>query len=82
MSWYWKEINDKGSAEDATKAAVGISYFIAAVTGLIAVLSIVYAKPIIGLDGWSLVDAVLFVVIGWRISRLSRAWAVSFRLRF
>jgi hypothetical protein len=76
MSWYWKEINDKGSAEDATKAAVGISYFIAAVTGLIAVLSIVYAKPIIGLDGWSLVDAVLFVVIGWRISRLSRAWAV------
>ncbi len=76
MSWYWKEVEDKDSAVDATKAAVGISYFIAAVTGLIAVLSVVYHKPILGLNAWSFVDAALFVVIGWRISRLSRAWAI------
>lgn len=76
MSWYWKEISDKDSAEDATKAASGVSYFIAAVTALIAVISIVYRKPIIGLDGWSLVDAALFVLVGWRIGRLSRIWAV------
>jgi hypothetical protein len=76
MSWYWKEIEDKDSAADATKAAVGISYFIAVVTGLMAVLTLVYSKPILGLSGWALVDAGLFAVIGWRIGRLSRAWAV------
>jgi hypothetical protein len=76
MSWYWKEIEDKDSAEEATKAATGISYFIAAVTGLIAILTFVYSKPILGLNGWSLLDAGLFVVIGWRIGKLSRAWAV------
>jgi hypothetical protein len=76
MSWYWKEIEDKDSAEDATKAAVGISYFIAAVTGLIAVLTLVYSKPILGLNGWALLDAGLFAVIGWRIGKLSRAWTV------
>ena len=76
MSWYWKEIADKDSAEDATKAATGISYFIAAVTGLVAVLTFIYSKPILGLNGWSLLDAGLFAVVGWRISKLSRAWAV------
>jgi len=32
----------KIAPQDATKAAVGISYFVAALTGLLAVLSIVY----------------------------------------
>jgi hypothetical protein len=77
MSWYWKEINDKHSAEDATKAAVGISYFVAGLTGLVAVLSLVYHQRVLGMDGWSLVDAGLFAVIGWRIGRLSRGWAVA-----
>jgi hypothetical protein len=76
MSWYWKQILDKETAQDATKAAVGISYFIAALTGLLAMLSLVYQKPIFGLNAWSFVDAGLFVVIGWRIRKMSRAWAV------
>lgn len=76
MSWYWKEISDKDSAEDATKAGVGISYFIAGLTGLLAVLSIVYHQPILGVNAWSLVDSGLFVLIGWRISKMSRTWAV------
>jgi hypothetical protein len=76
MSWYWKEIEDKDSAEDATKAAVGISYFVAALTALLAVLSLVYHIPILGLTGSSLVDATLFVVIAWRIGKMSRAWSV------
>jgi hypothetical protein len=77
MSWYWKQISDQDTAEDATKAAVGVSYFVAAVTGLLGVLSLAYRQPIFGLDGWSLVDAGLFVVVGWRIRKMSRAWAVG-----
>lgn len=76
MPWYWKDIKDKGSAEGATKAAIGITYFMAALTGLFAMLSIIQSRPIFGLDGWSLVDATLLAVIGWRIGRLSRIWTV------
>jgi len=36
MAWYWPTIEDESSAENATKAAVGVSGFIAAVTGLAA----------------------------------------------
>ena len=76
MSWYWKEINDTDSASDATKAAVGVSYFVAGVTGLLAILSLVYHKPIMGVTGYSVVDATLFAIIGWRIGKLSRPWTV------
>jgi hypothetical protein len=76
MAWYWPRIDDQGSAEGATKPAVGTSAFVAAVTGLLAVLSIVYHRPIFGLTGGSIVDALLFVVIAWRIKKMSRTWAV------
>jgi hypothetical protein len=76
MAWYWPKIQDETSAEAAVKPAVGVSAFVAAVSGLIAVLSIAYRKPILGINGWSLVDALLFVVIAWRIGKMSRAWAV------
>jgi hypothetical protein len=76
MAWYWATIEDESSAEHATKAAIWVSGFIAAVTALGAILSIAYHKPIIGLDGWSLVDAGIFALIAWRISRVSRAGAI------
>ena len=76
MAWYWPTIEDESSAEHATKAAVGVSGFIAAVTALIAILSIVYRKPILGLDAWGLIDAVTFAWVAWRISKVSRAWAI------
>lgn len=76
MSWFWPAIEDESSAEHATKAAVGVSGFVAGVTGLLAILSIVYRKPIFGLDGLGLIDAALFAVVAWRISKLSRAWAI------
>ena len=76
MAWYWPTIEDESSAENATKAAVGVSGFIAAVTGLAAVLSIAYHKPILGLDGWGLADALIFAFIAWRISKVSRTWTI------
>jgi hypothetical protein len=76
MSWYWNEISDKNSARYATTTAVWISYLNAVVSGLIGALSLAYHKPVVGLNGWALLDASLFAVVGWRIARLSRAWAV------
>jgi hypothetical protein len=76
MAWYWPTVEDESSAEQATKAAVGVSWFIAGLTGLLAVLSIFYHKPIFGIDGLGLIDAAIFALIAWRISKLSRTWAV------
>lgn len=76
MPWYWNEIENKDSAVDATKAAVGISYLVGSLTTLLAVLSLIYARPIYGASGVSLIDAALFFVIAWRIQKLSRAWTV------
>ncbi len=76
MAWYWPTIEDESSAEHATKAAAGVSGFIAAITALLAVLSMVYHKPILGLDGLGLIDAAIFALIAWRISKASRTWAV------
>ncbi|MGB6630131.1 MAG: hypothetical protein WBE52_02750, partial [Terriglobales bacterium] len=76
MSWYWNEIGDTYSAKYATTTAVWISYLIAAVNGIIAILSLAYHKPTLGINGWGLLNAALFAVVGWGIGRLSRAWAV------
>ncbi|MGO9639906.1 MAG: hypothetical protein ACLP1Y_01195 [Candidatus Acidiferrales bacterium] len=76
MSWYWNEIGDKDSARYATTTAVWISYLIAIVNGLMAILSLAYHEPVNGLNGWALLDAAFVAVVGWRIAHLSRAWAV------
>ena len=76
MAWYWPAIQDQTSAEAAVKPAIGVSGFIAGMSGLVAILSIAYQKPIFGFDGWSLVDAALFCAIAWRIKKMSRAWAI------
>src|SRR2546430_9127480 len=41
-------------------------------TGLIGILSLAYRKPVLGLDGWALLGAGFFAVVGWGIGRLSR----------
>ncbi len=76
MSSYWPEIKDTNTAKDAVHGAAAVSVFIAAITGLLAILSLVYKKPILGLDGLALVDAGLFALIAWRIYKMSRTWAV------
>ena len=76
MSRYWPEIKDAGTAKDAVHGAVGVSVFIAAITALLAILSLIYKKPILGLDGLALVDAGLFALVAWRIHKMSRTWAV------
>ena len=77
MAWYWPTIGDERTAENATKAAVGVSGFIALLTALTAILSIAYHKPIFGIDGWGLADGAIFALIAWRISKVSRIWAVA-----
>jgi hypothetical protein len=76
MAWYWPRIEDENSAEAATKPAVGASGFFAVVTGLLATLSLVYRRPVYGLSGGSIIDALVFLLIAWRINKMSRTWAI------
>lgn len=76
MSKFWPKIKDSSTAKDAVNGAVGASSFIAAITALLAILSLVCRKPMLGLDGLALVDAGLFALIAWRIHEMSRTWAV------
>jgi hypothetical protein len=73
---YWSKITDAKTARDAAMQGVGASGFVAAVTGLMAILSIVLKHPVLGIDGWALVDAGLFGVIAWRTYKMSRPWAL------
>ena len=74
-----KSVPSRTSIEEGPNCSLASrigGYLIAAADALIAILSLAYHKPIIGLNGWVLPDAGLFAVVGWRIGRLSRAWAV------
>lgn len=73
---YWSKIADIKTARDAAMQGVGASIFVASVTGLMAILSIVLKRPVLGIDGLALVDAGLFGVIAWRTYRMSRPWAL------
>lgn len=77
MSWYWHEIGDKESARYAAHPAVWVSYLIAVAGGLVGVFSLIFREPIAGMNGWALLDAFLFLIVGWRIAHLSRFWAVA-----
>jgi hypothetical protein len=76
MAWLWPKIEDAKTARDAALQGAGVGLFVAAVTGVAASLSILYDKPVLGIDGWALIDAALFAVVSWRVYKMSRPWAV------
>ena len=76
MAWYWPKIDDSETAREAVNGGIAASIFISVVTGLMAVLSLIYRKPIFGIDGLGLIDAGLFALVAWRIQRMSRTFAV------
>ncbi|HEX9367133.1 MAG TPA: hypothetical protein VF921_10910 [Vicinamibacterales bacterium] len=71
----WPKIVDADSAEKTITVASQAAFFVAGITALVAAIAIVNG-PFLGFDGWSMVDAALMAVAGWRIKRHSRAWAV------
>jgi hypothetical protein len=76
MNSLWPKIESPEAAKSAMKNAASASFIIVAVTGTVAVLAIMLGHPILGIGGSALVDAALFALIGWRISKHSRIAAV------
>ena len=76
MKWLWPQIASSKEAIDAAFQSALWAFLVASITAIIAVVAIFVDHPVIGLDGWALIDAGLFAIIGWRVSKLSLPWAV------
>jgi hypothetical protein len=74
--WY-PTLNSVQSATQAVNTAAGWAFFIAAVTGTLGLYVLFFqpGQPLFGLfDERSLVDAVVALVLGWRIKAFSKPW--------
>jgi hypothetical protein len=72
---YWPDIVDAASAANAVKTGYRTAFLVAALTALISIIAIIRG-PFLGYDGYSLVDAAVAGIVGWRIMRFSRAWSI------
>jgi hypothetical protein len=77
LNFFWPKIDTVTVAISAAKQGAAACFLVAAITGIIALIAHANRNEILGINGWSLLDASLFAVAGWRITRLSRPWAVA-----
>jgi hypothetical protein len=63
--------------QGATAAAIN-----SAITAALSITAIYLHHPVTGLDGWGLLDALVFAVVAWRMYRLSLGWAIAGLLFF
>src|SRR5215472_6316111 len=77
MGWFWPEIYDRETAQDVARRGAWVAVFVAGLTALLALLSLGLRIVILGVTPMALLDAVIFAVAGWRIYKMSRAWAVT-----
>jgi hypothetical protein len=71
---YWPDITTTAIAEKCVKNAAGIAYWVAGLTALLSLLS--WFDVWHFLSPWAILDAALFAVIGFFISRGSRVAAI------
>ncbi len=74
-NWIWPKIIDVESAKKAANQGMYASIFIAGTTLLLLGLSTQGFNPM-NLDAYSLIDIMIFVIIGWRIYAMSRTAAI------
>ncbi len=77
MGWFWPEIYDRDTAQEVARRGAWVALLVAALTALLALLSLALRVVILGVTPPALLDAVIFAVAGWRIYKMSRAWAVT-----
>jgi hypothetical protein len=76
FDWIWPSITDAVSAEKASKQGLWACTWCAGATLLFVVLS-VFGISLLGFDMWALLDAFLFIIIGWGIYKLNRFAAIA-----
>ena len=76
---FWPSVNTPEEARQACRNGAWVALVVAFVTGGLALLSLAGVSFVanVGVDGWSLVDAALFVALAWGLFRCSRVAAVG-----
>jgi len=76
FGWLWPAITNEVEAKRAARSGAYAAVIVAVLTSAISLIAIGAKEPILGMDGFGMVDALLFVVIAWRVFRFSLPWAV------
>jgi hypothetical protein len=77
FAWLWPDITNEVEAKKATRSGAYAAVIVAVLTAAISLIAIGSKKPLMGMDGWGMVDALLFAVIAWRVFKFSFPWAVA-----
>ncbi|UHQ20298.1 hypothetical protein LVB87_03815 [Lysobacter sp. KIS68-7] len=74
---FWPKIDDLESAINAERLGSWAAFAVAAITVVFTTIVVYAGEEIGGIGPYAYVDAVMFAVIGWRIRRHSRGFAVA-----
>lgn len=77
VRWYWPTFGNVADAEQASNQGMWAAVFCAAVTTIMATVSLFAAHGVMGINPSAYVDAVLFALIAWRIRARSKAFAIA-----
>jgi hypothetical protein len=75
LQWIWPTIVDDVSARKAARNGFASCMWVAGLSLMAGILSL-FGIKIGNFDAWIIVDASMFAIIGWRVYKLSRTWAV------
>lgn len=73
---FWPRFSTPLRAEQAVRTASATACIVAAITGAVAIYTMVVG-PLWGFDGWSIVDALILLLASWRIRKFSQPWAIA-----
>jgi len=76
LNWIWPTITNESEAKKAAKSGAYGALFVALCTGILAIIAIATGNTYAGIDGYGLVDAIVFALIAWGTFKYSFPWAV------
>lgn len=76
VEWIWPPVTDAASAQKAPKQGIWACAWCAGATLFLVLLSVIGVR-LFDFDMWALVDALLFIVIGWAIYKMNRFAAIA-----
>ncbi len=75
---FWPDVSTAETAHTACKTAAYLAFVVGGLTAVAAILSIAGVEFLqrLGIDGWAVIDSVLFIGLGFGVLKHSRVAAV------
>jgi hypothetical protein len=75
--WLWPTITNPSGAENAVNIGVGAALLIAILHAGLTVAGLFNEASASGTDASGMIDASLFALVAWRVSKFSFVWAIA-----